>query len=539
MSTSAADTRHIHFVADGIDIRTAQGVSLKKHGSCTLPLGHIRLMLQNDGTLGKFLELWPREAGMNTDHNPDLKPDDGDKDEDEGSYDPADVFRPQPRARANEALQLGGTYLSLQSGDLLWLFHELLQDQYPAGGVLDAGNPTIIPGTDSVWTRLLAFLQNPMNLGDNRALETVSVGSDDDKEDEYPDQWSLADSSWAFSDEQTAESEAPSDTTRQGSANEHESIASQYRSTPPPYSIEDEGDDGNDLDMSDTPRQSTTRHGALSLRSSSSYAVPTKRDTEYSSGEQSSESDYIRKGGCMKEKKGCVEEDDLEKRTGMEEVDKFQEMYRLDTALARPTPRAAHTKLLSCAEKPLRPQYLNFLWHLKQIRGNCHVSAYLVDGVSAAWVKSLVAHVTKQINHVTTSASCQTPDDFLLQLTDFAFTTGPWITPWKLATVKAGVCEANSQPVLQEGHFSRRRERMELQELNLDILDPSLISFLLSEQDAQADLWVKLLETPMLVTDDELEEMFSLRLSTRDTPKPEVGQVIYYVRSLAFEVREL
>ncbi|KAK5949195.1 hypothetical protein OHC33_009736 [Knufia fluminis] len=80
---------------------------------------------------------------------------------------------------------------------------------------------------------------------------------------------------------------------------------------------------------------------------------------------------------------------------------------------------------------------------------------------------------------------------------------------------------------------------MELQELNLDILDPSLISFLLSEQDAQADLWVKLLETPMLVTDDELEEMFSLRLSTRDTPKPEVGQVIYYVRSLAFEVREL
>ncbi|KAK5949194.1 hypothetical protein OHC33_009735 [Knufia fluminis] len=147
------------------------------------------------------------------------------------------------------------------------------------GGVLDAGNPTIIPGTDSVWTRLLAFLQNPR--------------SDDDKEDEYPDQWSLADSSWAFSDEQTAESEAPSDTTRQGSANEHESIASQYRSTPPPYSIEDEGDDGNDLDMSDTPRQSTTRHGALSLRSSSSYAVPTKRDTEYSSGEQSSESDYI------------------------------------------------------------------------------------------------------------------------------------------------------------------------------------------------------------------------------------------------------
>jgi len=62
---------------------------------------------------------------------------------------------------------------------------------------------------------------------------------------------------------------------------------------------------------------------------------------------------------------------------------------------------------------------------------------------------------------------------------------------------------------------------LESQEVNLDTFDESLVNFLLPRDDAaQPGLWAKLFDSPMLVTDAELESMFSLHICTRETPKP-------------------
>lgn len=179
MSTSRKDTRHIHFVEEGIDIRTSEGVTLKSDTNpCTLPLGHIRLMLKGE-LRTKFLELWSRETGLNADEAEFAVQASRTVDfstTTTGQHYPAEAFVPPSGSRSNQELNVGSrghqitvkseekkiqAYLPLQAGDAMWLLHKFLQEQYPGVCKLDAGNPNVIPGTDSVWTRLLTFVNTP------------------------------------------------------------------------------------------------------------------------------------------------------------------------------------------------------------------------------------------------------------------------------------------------------------------------------------------------------------------------------------------
>ncbi|KAK5943004.1 hypothetical protein PMZ80_004009 [Knufia obscura] len=109
MPTNIADTRYIHFVREGCDIRTAEGVTLKDRGTpCTLSLSHLRLMLRDcGGLLDALLELWARDTELDLDQDYD-HPDVDLDDEAKSAADPPKAF--QPHGRPNQALHIkGGT----------------------------------------------------------------------------------------------------------------------------------------------------------------------------------------------------------------------------------------------------------------------------------------------------------------------------------------------------------------------------------------------------------------------------------------------
>lgn len=177
MTTSKKDTRHIHFVQDGIDIRTADGRPLKAQGTtCTVPLSQVRLMLKGD-IQQAFIKLWERETHLDPENSESV----GNEAKQDasvlsGPYYPAEAFDPGPKGRKNQKLDVGSrgvtinekkavehikAYLPLQAGDELWLLHKFLTEQYPNAGRMDASNPNVIPNADSAWTRLSAFCSLP------------------------------------------------------------------------------------------------------------------------------------------------------------------------------------------------------------------------------------------------------------------------------------------------------------------------------------------------------------------------------------------
>jgi len=186
LSHHANDSRFLWFVPEGIDIRNAQGLTLKAPMSpCTVTLETTRISLEGQKK-EKLLELWARETKLDPNdalyHSPkEAEPGEAEvKKElsatvDDGSRYPAQFF--QPRRRPNMAMDIGsnGGYslsevtaerqvrnnLPLQPGDALWLFHKFLEQHYPDRSDCNLARPVQFANADSMWVRLQGFLDLP------------------------------------------------------------------------------------------------------------------------------------------------------------------------------------------------------------------------------------------------------------------------------------------------------------------------------------------------------------------------------------------
>jgi hypothetical protein len=175
--------RSIYFLREGIDIRDSNGMSLRSTGdSITVPLRSIFGGLENP-MQAQLLGLWSRETGLGVEdvvfaENTGAS----DLTEDAFSY-PASAFagdRPGELLRtfglmsALSSAPTGGSasrfkvseremvkrmkmYLPVQAGDALWLFHRFLEEAYPNGGTVDAGEPRLHPFADTVFKKLVHF----------------------------------------------------------------------------------------------------------------------------------------------------------------------------------------------------------------------------------------------------------------------------------------------------------------------------------------------------------------------------------------------
>lgn len=95
-----------------------------------------------------------------------------------------------------------------------------------------------------------------------------------------------------------------------------------------------------------------------------------------------------------------------------------------------------------------------------------------------------------------------------------------------------------TQVQLRSDVYDRIYSAMEEQELKL--VNHNLLQLLLPTSKTNLASWQKLLISPMLVTDAELQSMFVLRkCKSSTTPPLDPNQVTFYVRSMALQVHEL
>jgi len=70
-------------------------------------------------------------------------------------------------------------------------------------------------------------------------------------------------------------------------------------------------------------------------------------------------------------------------------------------------------------------------------------------------------------------------------------------------------------------------------------LDIRLLHWILPSTRIQADIWKILLESPITTSDGLVDQVFSLRLSTAGSPRPDPHHIVYYLRTYAYTSQEL
>jgi hypothetical protein len=182
------ESRSIYFLRQGIDIRDADGTSLRSTGDpVTVPLSSIFGGLDNP-MQAQLLALWSRETGFGVEEAVFA--------EYENVPDPLEGIFAYPASaftgnRPGEPLRTLGlmqaldseprgvaitnkfksyeqamakkikAYLPIQAGDALWLVHRFLEETYPTGGIVDAAESRLHPFADTIFKRLVDFCKQP------------------------------------------------------------------------------------------------------------------------------------------------------------------------------------------------------------------------------------------------------------------------------------------------------------------------------------------------------------------------------------------
>ncbi|KAI1608132.1 hypothetical protein EDD36DRAFT_500098 [Exophiala viscosa] len=168
------DPRFLFMVADGLDIRDSSGRSMGtgKDRHITLPVHQLVNSLMSNPLQGEFLGLWERMTGLKVDQvltsgasvTPASRQ--GSHPQAGGSL-PKSFFAGRQLAmettvnRLSKDKRIAGLKQNLpfRPGDAGWLIHKFIQHQYPNGGLIDLGNPSMFANSPSVWTHFASFLQ--------------------------------------------------------------------------------------------------------------------------------------------------------------------------------------------------------------------------------------------------------------------------------------------------------------------------------------------------------------------------------------------
>lgn len=166
------ETRTIHFVPEGIDIRDSSGRSMSTSGirRVTLPLSNLVSTLVDNPLKTEFIQLWERETGLQCDDvlfSADIvqpaTPDSAlshnvsqviPKSFFTGRSEPFDSTQGQKKLKINKLQKL----LPFQPGDAGWLINRFLEQYYPNGGEVNLVHHTdeLFNDVQSMWVNLQA-----------------------------------------------------------------------------------------------------------------------------------------------------------------------------------------------------------------------------------------------------------------------------------------------------------------------------------------------------------------------------------------------
>lgn len=168
-------------VPEGIDIRDQSGASIKpsheikgprQRGSMpgteypTLAVASLVVALQSHPHGSDFLELWEQQTGPTVDSamsQPTVTAQAGEE------VIPASYYAANPSRVLPSIMMLNEkakrnirALLPVYPGDYMWLIHKFLESVYPQGGEIFMSNPSEDLSGNSMWTKLSAFLQEPL-----------------------------------------------------------------------------------------------------------------------------------------------------------------------------------------------------------------------------------------------------------------------------------------------------------------------------------------------------------------------------------------
>ncbi|KAK5414407.1 hypothetical protein LTR06_004220 [Exophiala xenobiotica] len=170
------DPRFLFLTPEGIDIRDSSGRSMGTGvgRSITLPLPQLINSLLANPLQEEFLRLWQRMTGLQVDKvlsggasgGPAAAPSASGG---LGGSLPKSFFNGRQLAlettlnRTSKEKRLAALQQTMpfQPGDAGWLINKFIEFQYPHGGLMDLGNPSVFINSPSVWTHFASFLNLP------------------------------------------------------------------------------------------------------------------------------------------------------------------------------------------------------------------------------------------------------------------------------------------------------------------------------------------------------------------------------------------
>ncbi|KAJ9661081.1 hypothetical protein H2201_006630 [Coniosporium apollinis] len=162
---AGSEEEHAFFVSvpEGLDVRNTFGKSLgvSPPGAVTVPLQTLLLSLQTNPMKKDFLRLWELRTGLVVNQVLGLNVNRSSTKFPTSFLQGHQASLPliyNLNSKAKTTLQ---SLVPVHPGDTLWLVHAFLSEEFPEGGEVDCGNPTIDPQSPSVWTKVERFCSAP------------------------------------------------------------------------------------------------------------------------------------------------------------------------------------------------------------------------------------------------------------------------------------------------------------------------------------------------------------------------------------------